>query len=408
MEINRYLHPVLRLILLRKESASYSISKKRHVLKVFNCVLLHFSYYITSLRWQIWWAERVGRQVKKGTNDNACHPPTHLKGLHNNVNSNGATSMEGTYDNASQPPASNYEPTKITTQQHHKKRFIILKTCPGISLQFSRTMNFGSQKKQTGSHIRRELRSNFVGFLALVPLRKIIIIDDKLTYPNRSAMPGLINGFHKRKQDCQAEIVTLKESCARKQARHGLEFVGKQTTVAINASSGRMQPMKLATHGFLDGRGYKSAQLRVLYKQWGGESVMTFHGVDSVASMVFICISFSLTGAAQCAEAAEATGAKRDHLASVVSSSEIDCDLEGELCEKASKTWAGICGKTNHCSDQCKSWENAAHEACHTRAGKHIATSNVLEPQICLKAKVFVTIHRVNVYWASSYGRLGG
>ncbi|PWA71222.1 metal-nicotianamine transporter YSL3 [Artemisia annua] len=135
---------------------------------------------------------RIDPTSATGTNDNACHPPTHLKGLHNNVNSNGAATMEGTHDNASQPPASNYEPTKITTQ-HHKKR---------------RTMKFGSQRKQTGSHIRSELHSNFVGFLALVPLRKIMIIDDKLTYPNRSAMPGLINGFHKRKQDGQMKLET--------------------------------------------------------------------------------------------------------------------------------------------------------------------------------------------------------
>ena len=117
-----------------------------------------------------------------------------------------------------------------------------------------------------------------------------------------------------------------------------------------------------------------------------------------------------------------------------------DCDLEGELCEKASKTWAGICGKTNHCSDQCKSWENAAHEACHTRGGKHIyscyfkcsRTANLPQgkvkaeeldkdkteaektlhfedalPPHMIQAKVFVTIHRVNVYWALSYARLG-
>ncbi|PWA82562.1 defensin [Artemisia annua] len=169
-----------------------------------------------------WLDDKEAEQQKisaSSTNDNACHPPTHLKGLHNNVNSNGATSMEGTYDNASQPPASNYEPTKITTQQHHKKD----RLCLGLSMVSTRGNKIVRQKRETCEQVFKAL-------------------------------------------------------------------------------------------------------LR-------------------------------------------------------------DCDLEGELCEKASKTWAGICGKTNHCSDQCKSWENAAHEACHTRAGKHIATSNVLEPQICLKVK---------------------
>nr|VDD21689.1 unnamed protein product [Brassica oleracea] len=39
----------------------------------------------------------------------------------------------------------------------------------------------------------------FVSFLALVPLRKIMIIDYKLTYPSGTATADLINGFHTSK-----------------------------------------------------------------------------------------------------------------------------------------------------------------------------------------------------------------
>ncbi|KAL8205233.1 hypothetical protein R6Q57_008784 [Mikania cordata] len=46
--------------------------------------------------------------------------------------------------------------------------------------------------------------------------------------------------------------------------------------------------------------------------------------------------------------------------------------VSGELCEKPSKTWSGNCGNTGHCDGQCKSWEGAAHGACHVRAGKHM------------------------------------
>ncbi|PWA38317.1 knottin, scorpion toxin-like protein [Artemisia annua] len=55
----------------------------------------------------------------------------------------------------------------------------------------------------------------------------------------------------------------------------------------------------------------------------------------------------------------------------IVAISEI-ATVKGELCEKASKTWSGNCGNTRHCDDQCKSWEGAAHGACHVRGGKHM------------------------------------
>ncbi|CAN1170688.1 Metal-nicotianamine transporter YSL3 [Linum perenne] len=41
--------------------------------------------------------------------------------------------------------------------------------------------------------------SSFAGLLALVPLRKIMIIDYKLSYPSGTATAVLINGFHTRK-----------------------------------------------------------------------------------------------------------------------------------------------------------------------------------------------------------------
>nr|GEW92189.1 metal-nicotianamine transporter YSL3-like isoform X1 [Tanacetum cinerariifolium]GEX75700.1 metal-nicotianamine transporter YSL3-like isoform X1 [Tanacetum cinerariifolium] len=46
--------------------------------------------------------------------------------------------------------------------------------------------------------------SSFVGLLALVPLRKIMIIDSKLTYPSGTATAVLINGFHTPKGDKMA------------------------------------------------------------------------------------------------------------------------------------------------------------------------------------------------------------
>ncbi|XVF10144.1 hypothetical protein REPUB_Repub07fG0157300 [Reevesia pubescens] len=47
--------------------------------------------------------------------------------------------------------------------------------------------------------------SSFVGLLALVPLRKIMIIDYKLAYPSGTATAVLINGFHTPKGDKTAK-----------------------------------------------------------------------------------------------------------------------------------------------------------------------------------------------------------
>ncbi|KAI4977623.1 hypothetical protein ZWY2020_008510 [Hordeum vulgare] len=46
----------------------------------------------------------------------------------------------------------------------------------------------------------------FVGILALVPLRKILVIDYKLTYPSGTATAVLINGFHAPKGDDVAKM----------------------------------------------------------------------------------------------------------------------------------------------------------------------------------------------------------
>ncbi|XP_028790728.1 metal-nicotianamine transporter YSL3 isoform X2 [Neltuma alba] len=43
--------------------------------------------------------------------------------------------------------------------------------------------------------------TSFVGLLALVPLRKVLIIDYKLMYPSGTATAVLINGFHTTKRD---------------------------------------------------------------------------------------------------------------------------------------------------------------------------------------------------------------
>ncbi|TQD94545.1 hypothetical protein C1H46_019790 [Malus baccata] len=48
--------------------------------------------------------------------------------------------------------------------------------------------------------------SSFVGLLALVPLRKIMIIDYKLAYPSGTATAVLINGFHTPKGDKMAKF----------------------------------------------------------------------------------------------------------------------------------------------------------------------------------------------------------
>ncbi|XP_057728597.1 metal-nicotianamine transporter YSL3-like isoform X1 [Arachis stenosperma] len=47
--------------------------------------------------------------------------------------------------------------------------------------------------------------ASFVGLFALVPIRKIMVIDYKLTYPSGTATAVLINGFHTPKGDAMAK-----------------------------------------------------------------------------------------------------------------------------------------------------------------------------------------------------------
>ncbi|KAL6503935.1 Metal-nicotianamine transporter ysl3 [Orobanche gracilis] len=60
---------------------------------------------------------------------------------------------------------------------------------------------------------------SFVGLLALVPLRKIMIIDYKLPYPSGTATAVLINGFHTAKGDKMAKSAFFRilDFCAWKQ-----------------------------------------------------------------------------------------------------------------------------------------------------------------------------------------------
>ncbi|KAJ0011008.1 hypothetical protein Pint_34717 [Pistacia integerrima] len=44
-------------------------------------------------------------------------------------------------------------------------------------------------------------------------------------------------------------------------------------------------------------------------------------------------------------------------------------EVQENLCERASQTWSGKCGNTDHCNNQCKQWEDARSGACHKRGG---------------------------------------
>ncbi|XP_030950544.1 defensin-like protein 19 isoform X1 [Quercus lobata] len=41
--------------------------------------------------------------------------------------------------------------------------------------------------------------------------------------------------------------------------------------------------------------------------------------------------------------------------------------VEGNVCERQSKTWTGFCGNSGHCNSQCRIWEGAQHGACHAQ-----------------------------------------
>ena len=41
--------------------------------------------------------------------------------------------------------------------------------------------------------------------------------------------------------------------------------------------------------------------------------------------------------------------------------------VEGNVCERRSKTWTEFCGNSGHCNCQCRIWEGAQHGACHAQ-----------------------------------------
>ncbi|KAK9122243.1 hypothetical protein Syun_019860 [Stephania yunnanensis] len=57
--------------------------------------------------------------------------------------------------------------------------------------------------------------TSFVGLLILVPLRKIMIVDYKLTYPSGTASAVLINGFHSSKEDKNSNVFMDSQSSFR-------------------------------------------------------------------------------------------------------------------------------------------------------------------------------------------------
>ncbi|KAM0839517.1 hypothetical protein ACQ4PT_060264 [Festuca glaucescens] len=66
--------------------------------------------------------------------------------------------------------------------------------------------NVGTKEPGLGWMIGFLLAVSFVGILALVPLRKILVIDYKLTYPSGTATAVLINGFHAPQADEVAKM----------------------------------------------------------------------------------------------------------------------------------------------------------------------------------------------------------
>jgi len=66
--------------------------------------------------------------------------------------------------------------------------------------------NVGTKEPGLAWMIGFLLAVSFVGILALVPLRKILVIDYKLTYPSGTATAVLINGFHARQGDEVAKM----------------------------------------------------------------------------------------------------------------------------------------------------------------------------------------------------------
>uniref|UniRef100_A0ACD5V4C6 Uncharacterized protein n=1 Tax=Avena sativa TaxID=4498 RepID=A0ACD5V4C6_AVESA len=66
--------------------------------------------------------------------------------------------------------------------------------------------NVGTKEPGIGWMTGFLFATSFVGILALVPLRKILVIDYKLTYPSGTATAVLINGFHAPQGDEVAKM----------------------------------------------------------------------------------------------------------------------------------------------------------------------------------------------------------
>ncbi|PWA55742.1 putative metal-nicotianamine transporter YSL9 [Artemisia annua] len=92
---------------------------------------------------------------------------------------------------------------------------------------------------------------NFAGLLALVPLRKIMITYDKLTYPSGTATTGLISGFHTPRGNKMASLflpVTMHPSSTRRQrprATHNRRVRSNQAKAQVSVSqNGRIMQEK--------------------------------------------------------------------------------------------------------------------------------------------------------------------
>lgn len=46
--------------------------------------------------------------------------------------------------------------------------------------------------------------------------------------------------------------------------------------------------------------------------------------------------------------------------------------LEGNTCEKQSRTWFGPCNEANMCKKQCIEWEGAEYGACYEQDTKYM------------------------------------
>ncbi|KAK6155554.1 hypothetical protein DH2020_009802 [Rehmannia glutinosa] len=109
------------------------------------------------------------------------------------------------------------EKTNFTTTPFTRQENTVIQTCAVACYSISRTYEqagVDTEGNSPGSYKEISLDwvigfvfvVSFVGLLALVPLRKIMIIDYKLPYPSGTATAVLINGFHTTKGDKMAKF----------------------------------------------------------------------------------------------------------------------------------------------------------------------------------------------------------